>query len=551
MRTMLELASLFLDPASAAAGGLGVLQVAFQVVFLAAPLVYGAKLMADGADLLTLTLDATFVCAVVVPLLGALPDAFIILFSALGPDAQAQINVGMGTLAGSTNVLVTAAVLAAVWCGAVDVRDRVPVGYTRRPKLSGSVVGRLGASGVVLSPAVLRTSVVMLACTLPYIVAQAVAFAYGGADTNTAVAYVVFVAAAACLVAFVAYQYLSATAAALARTRRELLVRAKSSAVSLEELMAVAAAQAATAAHGGGDAEAALTGGGAAAEAVDAALRALFRSADVDKNGTLDAAELGTLLTLCSRGKAPVESSVVEALLQDDTVAGADAKLDPDEWVAFAFQWFDRKQQHSTRQLLTAKPVEVDEDDEDEDGDDGGGSDQPRAALLTRAARLLVVGLVLVTLFSDPMVAAVAELATRIHVPAFYVAYVVNPLVSNASELIAMAVFVARRTPKSADMAINTLLGAATMNNTLGAAVLMALVAVRGLTWEFSAEVVSIVAAQGALVVALLTAPPVADKAARGAGGRLLYASTALGIGALYVGALGLVWALESIAGWN
>jgi hypothetical protein len=195
---MFELASLFLDPAAAAPGALGIVQVLFQIAFLSAPLVKGAIWMADGADLLTLLFDAVFVCSVVVPLLGALPDGFIILFSALGDDAQQQINVGMGTLAGSTNVsaarpalhaphcpkvatslptaraltdrpqlLITAAVFLAVCCGAVDVSGRVLVGYARKPKLSGAAVGRPLFSGVVVAPAVLWTATIRLATTLP------------------------------------------------------------------------------------------------------------------------------------------------------------------------------------------------------------------------------------------------------------------------------------------------------------------------------------------------------------------------------------------------
>ena len=41
------------------------------------------------------------------PILGAVPDGAIMLFSGLGPDAQEQMQVGVGALAGSTIMLLT------------------------------------------------------------------------------------------------------------------------------------------------------------------------------------------------------------------------------------------------------------------------------------------------------------------------------------------------------------------------------------------------------------------------------------------------------------
>ena len=43
----------------------------------------------------------------VLPILGAVPDGAIVLFSGMGPQAQAQLSVGVGALAGSTIMLLT------------------------------------------------------------------------------------------------------------------------------------------------------------------------------------------------------------------------------------------------------------------------------------------------------------------------------------------------------------------------------------------------------------------------------------------------------------
>ena len=45
--------------------------------------------------------------AVVLPILGAVPDGMVVLFSGIGPNAQTQLQVGIGALAGSTVMLLS------------------------------------------------------------------------------------------------------------------------------------------------------------------------------------------------------------------------------------------------------------------------------------------------------------------------------------------------------------------------------------------------------------------------------------------------------------
>lgn len=66
-----------------------------QVVFLIA--VYGfillkaSQMISGGAELLLLTPYAGLIGSVVLPVLGAVPDGAIVLFSGMGPDAKEQI----------------------------------------------------------------------------------------------------------------------------------------------------------------------------------------------------------------------------------------------------------------------------------------------------------------------------------------------------------------------------------------------------------------------------------------------------------------------------
>ena len=54
----------------------------------------------------------------------------------------------------------------------------------------------------------------------------------------------------------------------------------------------------------------------------------------------------------------------------------------------------------------------------------------------------------------------------RIGIAPFYVSFVLSPLISNASELIASYNYSIKKTPASITISLSTLLGAAIMNNT-------------------------------------------------------------------------------------
>ncbi|TYZ62991.1 hypothetical protein PybrP1_007663 [[Pythium] brassicae (nom. inval.)] len=112
-----------------------------------------------------------------------------------------------------------------------------------------------------------------------------------------------------------------------------------------------------------------------------------------------------------------------------------------------------------------------------------------------RAAYMMCIGTALVLIFSDPMVDVLSEVGARTGVPAFYVSFVIAPLASNASELIASYNYALKKTSKTVSISISTLLGAACMNNTFCLGIFAALMYFKGgagLVWEFSAETLAI-----------------------------------------------------------
>ena len=157
--------------------GYGWVQLLFLMAAYGYILFTGANLIGDGAELLLLVPSmAGVVGTLVLPILGAVPDGAMVLFSGLGPTAQEQLSVGMGALAGSTIMLLTIPWFLAILAGRVDVEDGECTysGKERKGFRKGKLTaGRgLSESGVSPGPAVPTSSRVMLITCLSYLIIQ-------------------------------------------------------------------------------------------------------------------------------------------------------------------------------------------------------------------------------------------------------------------------------------------------------------------------------------------------------------------------------------------
>lgn len=160
------------------------------------------------------------------------------------------------------------------------------------------------------------------------------------------------------------------------------------------------------------------------------------------------------------------------------------------------------------------------EDDDEEEGEEnmedeesmpeelaGLDPEVQQRKLMQMSFTTMGIGTALVVLFSDPMTDVLGALGTRTGIKPFYVSFVIAPVASNASELIASYSYALKKTPKSISIALQALQGAACMNNTFCLSIFMALIYFQGLAWEYSAETVSIVLCQ--IGVAIVSAQKV------------------------------------------
>ena len=120
---------------------------------------------------------------VVLPILGAVPDGMMVLFSCLGDDAQNQVSVGVGALAGSTIMLLTLPWFLAIVGGRVDLDSNGECQYTKKPKLTPN--HKYGV-GVTISANTRRNAKMMVLTCFFYLVIQIPASMYSGPPSGVA-----------------------------------------------------------------------------------------------------------------------------------------------------------------------------------------------------------------------------------------------------------------------------------------------------------------------------------------------------------------------------
>ena len=88
------------------------------------------------------------------------------------------------------------------------------------------------------------------------------------------------------------------------------------------------------------------------------------------------------------------------------------------------------------------------------------------------------------------------EIAVRVGISPFYISFILAPLASNASEVIASMYYASKKTTKSITVSFSALQGAACMNNTFCLSIFMGLIYFRGLAWQYTAETIAIIGVQ-------------------------------------------------------
>jgi len=515
------LAALDCDSATAATSGL--LQNLFLLAAYGLILFTASNLISDGSELLLLVPALrAIVGSVVLPILGAVPDGAIILFSGLGENAQEEVAVGVGALAGSTIMLLTVPWFLSVYAGRVNVHANGELNY-KRPKGYTGPWTKLNPPGnmslrktaVDCPHAVTISGRVLLVTALTYLIIQIPAF-FGGsikAEDHTAKStaaearsehlWAVFgsVVAFAFFVLYLVYQVAKKESGTVKIDEKLEEVthvaikdgRLKISTAFFDDLKAAKAQM--------GPEEGASLKHTPNWKRLEHTLKKFYNEVDSDKSGLIDFPEFQVLMY--TLGEKNLSSTELKARF--DSVDGdMNGTLNFDEFCTALVKLIGELGHDTTKVSLQrqitapagdAPAIEVDEEEEEEDVPEDLKDNDPKkqmSRIMKRSFGMMAMGTALVLIFADPMVDVLSDLGFRLGIPPFYISFVLAPLASNASELIAAFNYAGNKTRRTIAISFSTLIGAGVMNNTFCLGIFLLLVAVKGLAWQFAAETLTI-----------------------------------------------------------
>jgi len=549
---------LFIDASSLPSDGYGFFQVLTLGLVYGYCLMYASNLISDGSELLLLVPSlAGIVGSVILPVLGAVPDGCIVLFSGLGDNAQSTLSVGVGALVGSTIMLLTIPWFLSVVGGRVHVKNGV-ANY-KASKSDLPFWEGLHTTGVTIAPAIRQGSKFMLITSLSYLLLQVPGLIYlkdGTAaqavgEKGWATSGIVF---CSLLLSWYLYdQYSKANApqnvSMISTVREEVEKHAiLSKQLSLRGLLRTELQEALDmhipeVSHGYQTEASSLQHTHLPAETMSRLRRLLkpfFNKYDKDGSGTLDPEELQSLFhDLGERGLTSKElkerfakmdkdesnfiefEEFVEGAADYILSSGAALRRPPSHGVVAHGHDDDddvspfRDSTESVRNLIHRRASDSDhghndhldiEEEEDEEipedlVDLSPAEQQFRIKL--RSLWMMSVGTLIVLMMADPMVEVLTELGDRTGISPFYISFVLAPLASNASEVIASYNYAQKKTSKTMAISLSALEGAAILNNTFVLGIFMIMIVVQGLAWEYFAETASVLFVQ--LAVAYMT----------------------------------------------
>jgi len=398
-------------------------------------------LITDGAELLLrLGISPSIVGSILLPILGAIPDCGIIIVSGLGEKAEAQekLSVGVGTLTGSSVMMLTVAWAGSLLIGRCELDDN-------GESIDGTGQGRISwtKQGITLLPEFRSSITIMLITSLFYLVVQSADWYFGARNKaypqpsyvrNSALATMVL-----CIAGLLGY---IARELYISRKHKFRFQRGNHICNNSNVLHHANAV-------------------------VDQILSASSSNGGISNEAYIEDSQCGS-----SPSTVEHEREISYKTEDDDKESKLLIKVEDDH-------------------ILTKQTIA--------DGKEQRGC---KARVILKSSSMLIVGVALVSLLASPMCKTIDALTNKRNKPSyvpinsFYVSFIVTPLCSNASELVSSLIFASRRKRENATVTYYQIFGACIVNNTLCLGIFMALVYFRELDWYYSAEVVAVLVVQ-------------------------------------------------------
>ncbi|KAM3208982.1 hypothetical protein ACQJBY_063580 [Aegilops geniculata] len=437
-----------------------------------------ATYLSAGSELLLEILGPGIVGGLFLPILGALPDALLILVSGLSGTkevAQSQVLIGMGLLAGSTIMLLTILWGSCVIVGKCDLSENSTTIDSQDTKAFS-----LFGSGVSTDLQTSYAARIMAISILPFIVVQIpqILKLQSGHRLTLLLGLIV---AVLLLLTYCLYQIF-----------QPWIQRRKLEYSRLKHVMSglLKHAQMHTFGH-------LVDDDGTPNVSV---IEKLFHKIDLDNDGKIGRGELQAFIVGVNFEDIELDSNLATDQVMADFDRSRNSSIEKGEFVDGVLRWLEEAKRvvagsgAYSKKFMEDFHITTGEEHNallDKHEEDDESIENPTWTCF-KAISLLLLGTAMAAAFADPLVDAVHNFSSATSIPSFFISFIAMPLATNSSEAVSAIIFASRKKQRTSSLTFSEVYGGVTMNNTLCLAVFLALVYIRGLTWDFSSEVLVI-----------------------------------------------------------
>ncbi|KAF7100339.1 hypothetical protein CFC21_101867 [Triticum aestivum] len=437
-----------------------------------------ATYLSSGSELLLEILGPGIVGGLFLPILGALPDALLILVSGLSGTkevAQSQVLIGMGLLAGSTIMLLTILWGSCVIVGKCDLSEDSTTIDSQDTKAFS-----LFGSGVSTDLQTSYAARIMAISVLPFIVVQIpqILKLKSGHRLTLLLGLIV---AVLLLLTYCLYQIF-----------QPWIQRRKLEYSKLKHVMSglLKHAQMHTFGH-------LIDDDGTPNVSV---IEKLFHKIDLDNDGRIGRGELQAFIVGVNFEDIELDSNLAADQVMADFDRSRNSSIEKGEFVDGVLRWLEEAKRvvagsgAYSKKFMDDFHITTGEEHNallDKHEEDDESIENPTWTCF-KAISLLLLGTAMAAAFADPLVDAVHNFSSATSIPSFFISFIAMPLATNSSEAVSAIIFASRKKQRTLSLTFSEVYGGVTMNNTLCLAVFLALVYIRGLTWDFSSEVLVI-----------------------------------------------------------
>lgn len=229
-------------------------------------------------------------------------------------------------------------------------------------------------------------------------------------------------------------------------------------------------------------------------------IKSLFKKFDTDRSNSLSRSELEQLIqtTVRTGGSQLNHQEMVKKFIKDFDTDG-DSIVDEQEFVHGMTKWLNKAM------VLTKcndAKRSIDEFDKIMWGEvdnlvyEVGKNENSRLKLLTwsftKPIFQVMLGIAILTFLSGPLKTSIQQFSDAIGVPAFFISFVVVPIALNALSAISAIFPASQKSSRTSSLTFSEIYGGVVMNNIMGLTTLLAIVYIKELKWDYSAEVLTI-----------------------------------------------------------